>query len=117
MAFVFSVEQQPEHIFDIAILYFTDYTIFKALYLCLKGIESKMESTDIADLANIARNQLGLGSMDVIEMAVIRSIARSESYLKKRKKQGSHTAYDDAVANDCALIALLLMLAKGEQKL
>lgn len=76
-----------------------------------------MESTDIKDLATIAYKQLGLSTLEAIETAVVRSVARNESYLKRRQARGTHTPTDDAILNDCALVALLLQLAKGEMKL
>jgi hypothetical protein len=76
-----------------------------------------MESTDITDLATIAYKQLGFNTIESIEMAVARSVARSESYLKRRAARGTHTPTDDAILNDCALLALLLQIAKGEQTL
>ena len=76
-----------------------------------------MITTDLTDLSDIAWRHLGLNTIETLEMAVTRSVARNESYLKRRAARGTHTPTDDAILNDCALMALLLSVAKGEKKL
>jgi hypothetical protein len=68
---------------------------------------------DIDELAEIAR-RLGYQSREQVIIHLERQIARDESYLQRRKNRGTHTPTDDAMANDCAVAALLIKFLKGE---
>jgi hypothetical protein len=64
-------------------------------------------STDIHTLAEQAR-RLGYHTSEQIINRLERMIARNESYLSRRAARGTHTPTDDAIAEDCAVAALVI---------
>jgi hypothetical protein len=66
-------------------------------------------SVDIRTLAEQAK-ALGYHTPAQIAARLTRMIVRNESYLKRRAGRGTHTATDDAIAEDCAVAALVIEL-------
>lgn len=73
-----------------------------------------MADFDINELAQIAQKSLGVTTSEVIIVHLMRQIARSQSYLERRAQRGTHTGTDEAIANDCAIAALIIKVLKGE---
>ena len=66
-------------------------------------------STDVHTLAEQAR-RLGYRTPAQIAARLTRMIIRNESYLSRRAARGTHTPTDDAIAEDCAVAALVIEL-------
>jgi hypothetical protein len=66
-------------------------------------------STDTHTLAEQAR-RMGYRSSEQIINRLERMIVRNEAYLSRRAARGTHTPTDDAIAEDCAVAALVIEL-------
>jgi hypothetical protein len=66
-------------------------------------------ATDIHALADQAR-RMGYRSSEQIINRLERMIIRNEAYLSRRSARGTHTPTDDAIAEDCAVAALVIEL-------
>ena len=68
-------------------------------------------STDIHTLAEQAR-RMGYRTSEQVINRLERMIARNEAYLSRRAARGTHTPTDDAIAEDCAVAALVIELLR-----
>lgn len=76
-----------------------------------------MATFNLEELADIAWLQLGMTNENVICTHLERQIARNYSYMDRRQRRGTHTPTDDAMANDCAVAALLIKILRKEVQL
>jgi len=70
-------------------------------------------STDTHTLAEQARRR-GYRSSEQIINRLERMIVRNEAYLSRRAAHGTHTPTDDAIAEDCAVAALVIELLEAK---
>jgi hypothetical protein len=66
-------------------------------------------NTDVHTLAEQAR-RMGYRTSEHIINRLERMIVRNEAYLTRRAGRGTHTPTDDAIAEDCAVAALVIEL-------
>jgi hypothetical protein len=66
-------------------------------------------STDIHILAEQAAAQ-GILTAEQVCNRFLQAITRSQSYLERRRRRGTLTAYDQALALDCATMARAIIL-------
>jgi hypothetical protein len=64
-------------------------------------------STDVHTLAEQAR-AMGYSDRKRVVNRLERFLIRNESYLKRRAARGTHTSHDDTLAEDCAVVSLVL---------
>jgi hypothetical protein len=55
---------------------------------------------------------MGYRTSEHIVNSLERMIVRHEAYLSRRAARGTHTPTDDAIAEDCAVAALVIELLK-----
>jgi len=70
-------------------------------------------STDTHTLAEQAR-RMGYRSSEQIINRLERMIVRNAAYLTRRAARGTHTPTDDAIAEDCAVAALVIELLEAK---
>jgi hypothetical protein len=66
-------------------------------------------SVDIHDLAEQAR-AMGYRTSGQLISRLERMLIRNESYLSRRAALGRRTAYDEVLAEDCAVIGLVIQM-------